>query len=145
MSRNITVGISDELFQRMEQFKDVNWSAVTRDCIEQYIKQRTAKGLEQSISKIKAMRGHDFKTGYDFVIEHSEKIGLVALEEIAYPEPDNHEELLFGELPDETWAKDLFRYDRDRDGNPYNIRYRVSSDFVKGMREAAKELVERSE
>lgn len=145
MTKNITVGIPDDLVQRMEQLKDVNWSAVTRDCIEQYIKQRTAKGLEQSIAKIKAMRGLEFKNGYDLVIEHSEEMGLAALEEIAYPDADNHEELLFGVLPDEKWADDLFRYEIGEDDNPYNIRYRVSSDFVKGMREAAKELVERSE
>ncbi len=38
MTKNITVGVSDELAEQMVLFPEVNWSAVTRDCIMQYIK-----------------------------------------------------------------------------------------------------------
>ena len=43
MTKNITVGVSDELAEQMVLFPEVNWSAVTRDCIMQYIKNRNAK------------------------------------------------------------------------------------------------------
>ncbi len=90
MTKNITVGLSDEIVTRMEQLKDVNWSAVTRDCIEQYIKQRTAGSLEKAIEKVKAKRSNDFKNGYEFIVSNVDNINVNALEEIAFPgEEDN--------------------------------------------------------
>ena len=40
MPRNITVNVSDELAKRMDKFPEVNWSAVTRECIDQYLLKR---------------------------------------------------------------------------------------------------------
>lgn len=149
MPKNINVAVSDELSARMEQMKDVNWSAVTRECIEQYIKQRTSGGLEVAISRIKAMRGGEFKEGYEFVIKNGESLGLAALEEIGHPVEETHTELLF-DLINKDMIDEIFRYDNlppfDITGRSVgNIRYKVSSNFIKGMQEAAKELLEKSE
>lgn len=148
MSRNINVSVSDEFSGRMEELKDVNWSAVTRECIEQYIKQRTAPGLEVLISKIRAERGEEFKNGFEFVIEKGVALGLAALEEIAHPKSALREPLgmLFVRLNRNLVDVDeILSYDENKEaGGVCNIRYKVSSDFVKGMQEAAKELLEKS-
>ena len=38
--KNVTVGISDELAKKMEEFDEVNWSSICRKCIEKYIENR---------------------------------------------------------------------------------------------------------
>ncbi len=37
MSRNITLAISDPIFEKMKQFTEVKWSEVARNAIEQRI------------------------------------------------------------------------------------------------------------
>jgi transcription elongation factor GreA-like protein len=150
--KNINTTISDEIAEKMEKFPDVNWSAVTRNCIEQYIKQRTSEGLEEALSKIEKMKGREFKKGYEFVIQNSEAIGLAALEEIndPYHDPDadedahEHEKLLLDKILSRDIGDIILRYDKhNRYGKHIveNVRYKVSSSFREGMREAAKSLL----
>ena len=35
--KNITVSVDDELFNKMRQRKEINWSAVARACLEAFI------------------------------------------------------------------------------------------------------------
>lgn len=147
MAKNITVGISDELSARMDELTEVNWSAVTRECIEQYIKQRTSGDLEQIIAKIKQKRSIDFKNGYEFVIRNVDHFGLPELEEIAYPDEEKHAKRLF-ELVNRKSSRMLFRkilsYEDEDDKEEPNVYFIVSSEFLKGMQEAAKEILEKS-
>lgn len=151
MTKNITVGIPDELAKRMDELTEVNWSAVTRDCIEQYIKQRKAENLEKIIEKVKQKRGNDFKKGYEFIVTNIERLGLPELEEIVYPDEEKHADRLyeFLSLSRNTATRMLLRqligYTEDEEtGEVSDIHFIVSSDFIEGMREAAKEIYEKS-
>ena len=128
----------------MEQLKDVNWSAVTRDCLEQYIKQRTAGSLEGAIEKIKAKRSNEFKHGYKFIVSNVDHINVNALEEIAFPSKEDHEEKLYDMMRHPIGRK-ILDYTEDEVGDIKNIYYNVSLDYIKGMQEATKELLKRSE
>lgn len=149
MAKNITVGISDELSKRMDELTEVNWSAVTRECIEQYIKQRTAGDLEQIIAKIKQKRSVDFKKGYEFVIKNVDHFGLPELEEIAYPDEEKHAERLLELVRRKSpttrmLIKTILGYEEDEYDEVTDIHFIVSFEFTKGMREAAKEILEKS-
>ncbi len=146
MVKNITVGISDELSKRMDELKDVNWSAVTRECIEQYIKQRTAGYLDQIIGKVKQKRGEEFKKGYEFIIKNINLLGLSELTEIAYPDEEKHPERLyefFRRNPaSRMLGQKLLSYEEDEKG--MYIFFIVSDDFQKGLKEAAEEILNKS-
>ncbi len=147
MTKNITVGIPDELSKRMDELTEVNWSAVTRDCIEQYIKQRTAENLEKIIAKVKQKRSNDFKKGYEFVIKNVDELELPELEEIAHLDANRAERLYYivhsRPVPNEMLINNLFDITRDPVIGTI-IEFIVSSEFLKGMQEAAKEIVEKS-
>lgn len=150
MTKNITVGIPDELAKRMDELSEVNWSAITRDCIEQYIKQRKADNLESIIAKVKEKRGQEFKKGYEFILKNIEGLELPGLEKIASPDQDK-EKYAWGlytlfykaPLPTRTLIDKLVTHTEDQFGN-VDIEFIISSEFLKGMQEAAKELVEKS-
>lgn len=151
MTKNITVGISDELSKRMDELKDVNWSSVTRECIEQYLRQRTAGNLEPIIAKVKQKRGEEFKNGYEFVLKNIDGLGLPKLEKIASQNQDKEKYALrlytfFQKepLPTRMLIKKLLAYTEDKYGDVTDIEFIVSSEFLKGMQEAAKEIIEKS-
>ena len=149
MTKNITVGIPDDLAKRMDELTEVNWSAVTRDCIEQYIKQRTAENLEKIIAKVKQKRSNDFKKGYEFIVTNIERLGLPELEEIVYPDEEKHVERLYEFLLQNRAVRILLRQligftEDEETGEVSDIHFIVSSDFIEGMREAAKEIYEKS-
>jgi hypothetical protein len=147
MAKNITVGISDELSGRMDELTEVNWSAVTRECIEQYIKQRTAGNLEPIITKVKQKRGEEFKTGYEFVIRNIDNLELPELEEIAHLDANRANQLydiLYSrQIPNQMLIEKLFTIKKDFLIGKI-IEFIVSSEFLKGMQEAAKEIIEKS-
>lgn len=147
MAKNITVGISDELSVRMDELTEVNWSAVTRECIEQYIKQRTAGNLEPIIAKVKQKRGEEFKTGYEFVIRNIDDLELPELEEIAHLDANRANQLydiLYSrQIPNQMLIEKLFTIKQDFVIGKI-IEFIVSSEFLKGMQEAAKEIIEKS-
>ena len=147
MTKNITVGISDELSKRMDELTEVNWSAVTRECIEQYIKQRTAGDLEQIIAKVKQKRGEEFKKGYEFIIRNVDNLELPELEEIAHLDA-NRAARLYDILsnrpnPNNMLIEKLFTITKELVIGTI-IEFIVSSEFLKGMQEAAKEIIEKS-
>ncbi len=130
MTRNITVGISDELIERMNTLTDVNWSAVTRDCIEQYIKQRTSEGLEIAISKVRSKRSTVFASGFEFLIKNIDKFDISTLEKIVeWQSADN---------------ADLVALIHELEPGFEALGIKITLDFKNGMRSAARELLERS-
>lgn len=80
--KNINVPISDDLVPRMEELKifcNVNWSEISRECIGQYIKQRTSGFIYE---KIKG-KNKDFKSGFCFLIRSIDDFDLKSIEDIA--------------------------------------------------------------
>lgn len=109
--KNINVSISDDLIPRMEELKrfcKANWSEISKKCIEQYIKQRTAGSVYE---KTKG-KNKDFKSGFCFMIRSIDDSDLKTIEDIA---------------------------------NNIIIDNSKNEEFNIGMREAAKELLSRSE
>lgn len=153
MTRNITVGISDELIERMDTLTDVNWSAVTRNCIENYIKQRSAEGLESAIAVMKEKQSAEFASGYE-VVKHIKRYSLGELEEFSKAfwnekhleklakdgEIDSQEE--YDELSEkykvdyDRMKKIVYSKDPDYEEHPYLL----SNEFIRGMMEAVREL-----
>ncbi len=168
MTRNITVGISDELIERMNTLTDVNWSAVTRNCIENYIKQRSAEGLESAISIVRSMRDKDFANGYEYVLKNSKKFTLGGLQEF-HDGKWNLKKFENREITCQEDAEEEFDYKRyeqiflstnpdlrelgllmnvigeeDEEGDRTVGLITISRDFMKGMMEAANELFQKS-
>ncbi len=107
----------------MDKLNDVNWSAVTRECIEQYIKQRTSGDLDQIIEKVKQKRGEEFKKGYEFIIKNINLLGLPELTEIAYPDEEKHPERLYEffrqNRSSRLFGQKLLSYEEDENGKMY--------------------------
>lgn len=110
---------------------------------EQREKEKKSSGLESAISKAKQMRNADFEKGFNFIVENLEQLGLAALEELAYPDGEFHEIILFDSIPTLEMAEEILGY-REIDNQFMNIHYIVSNNFIQGLNAAAKELLERT-
>lgn len=80
--KNINVPISDDLIPRMKELKrfcNANWSAISRERIEQYMKQRMANSI---FEKIKG-KDKDFKSGFYSLIRSIDDFDLKTIEDIA--------------------------------------------------------------
>jgi hypothetical protein len=99
--------------------------------------------IESAISKLKEIRKNEFNNGYNFIIENVEYLGLAALEEIAYPDKEFHEDILFDSIPKFELAEEILGY-REIDNQFMNIHYICSDNFIQGMNAAARELLEKS-
>ena len=164
MTRNITVGISDELIERMDTLNEVNWSAVTRNCIENYIKQRSAEGLESAISKVRSMREKDFTNGYSYIVKNNHKFTSGGLQEF-HDGKWSLKKFENREITCQEEAEEEFDYDRfekiflstrpDLRSLGFLVDVQVSEDeteslvtisrdFIRGMMEAANELFQKS-
>ncbi|NPE28189.1 hypothetical protein HNV12_09505 [Methanococcoides sp. SA1] len=134
MVKNITVGISDELSNRMDEFKEVNWSAITRVCIEQYIIQRSSNQFETAIAEVQSKKSLEFKKGFNFFLNNIKRIDLSDLEYIADFEPTDPYE-----------QDDLLTHliEIAREINP-TLEGPINTQFLYGMRSSAKEVLKRS-
>ena len=65
--------------EELKRFCKVNWSAIVKNCIEQYIKQRTAGSIYK---KIKG-ETKDFKSGFYFLMRSIDDFDLKTIEDIA--------------------------------------------------------------
>lgn len=97
--------------------------------------------LKSAIPKVKELRIKEYKSGFDFILKNVDKIGLGALEIIAYT---NDEEILFDHLPNLEIAGKILGYDKI-DNEFVNIHYIASENFIQGMEEASKMVLEKSE
>lgn len=80
--KNINIPVSDDLIPRMEELKrfcNVNWSAIARDGIEQYIKQRNTDSVYIKIKR----KTKDFRSGFFFIIKSIDDFDLKTIEDIA--------------------------------------------------------------
>jgi len=137
MVKNITVGISDELSAKMDEFKEVNWSAITRICIENYIKQRSSNKFEAAIASIQSKKSLEFKKGFDFFIDRIEIIDFNDLEYIATFEPTDPDER-------EIFLNYLSEFANEIESLMEDRGIKINSQFLSGMCSAAKEIIKRS-
>jgi len=99
---------------------------------------------ESAISRLKEMRKKEFNEGYNFIVENVEYFGLAALEEIAYPDAENHKENLFDRISEFEIVDEIFGY-REENYEYFNIHFIVPLDYIKGMNAAAKEMLAKSQ
>jgi len=140
MSRNITVTVPDELSEKMNNMIDVNWSGVTREAIEKYIKGRDLPIVAYAIEKVKEKKDADFREGYDFIIDNIDEISIPVLQEICTASRNNHEHKLMM-LLDEDISEQILDI-KDNDEGVADVYYTVSVNFILGMSVAAEQLLE---
>ncbi|MBP2030317.1 hypothetical protein J2755_001251 [Methanohalophilus levihalophilus] len=134
MVKNITVGISDELSSRMDEFKEVNWSAITRICIEKYMNQRSSDQFEKAISEVQSKKDIEFKNGFNFLLYNIKKVSLDDLEFVANFEVTD---------PDE---QDTLHRNLTKIANEIypGIDEPINTSFLYGMQSSAKEVLKRA-
>ncbi|WP_135604816.1 hypothetical protein [Methanococcoides sp. NM1] len=134
MVKNITVGISDELSNKMEEFKEVNWSAITRLCIERYISQRSSDKFEKALAEVQFKKDIEFKQGFDFLLANIKKVNFDKLEYVANFDPTDPYE-----------QDNLLTHLREivSDINPSSVDP-INTQFLYGMQSSVKEILKRS-
>lgn len=63
MTKNITLSISDDISKDMEEMSEVNWSAVARKCIKQYIQIRKNPDISSLLEELQRQKGEDYAKG----------------------------------------------------------------------------------
>lgn len=63
MPKNVTISLPDELGDAMAKLPEVNWSAVARDAIENYVKMREKPDLAEVVQQLAKQRGSDYARG----------------------------------------------------------------------------------
>ena len=59
-----------EIVKKMDQFKDVNWSKIARDAIENYISDRTQSSIPQDLlERLQIEMNTEYSNGRQFAIE----------------------------------------------------------------------------
>lgn len=137
MVKNITIGISDELAKKMEEFNEVNWSAVARACIEKYITQRHSDYFEKAIAEVQSKKDIEFKKGFDFFLHRIERIDFNDLEYIADFKPTD---------PDDIECFDAYLIRLANEIEPFldELKIKINSQFLYGMQSSAREIIKRS-
>lgn len=69
MPKNITLSIPDELGVLMDSLSEVSWSAVARDSIENYIRNRNSPEIAGIVSKIQEGRSKEYQIGFSKMVE----------------------------------------------------------------------------
>jgi hypothetical protein len=64
MPKNITLAVPDELAMLMEDFKEVNWSAVARDAIEAYVRRRSQPNVAPLLERLAKEREGIYAEGW---------------------------------------------------------------------------------
>jgi predicted transcriptional regulator len=63
MPKNVTISLPDELGDAMAKLPEVNWSAVARDAIENYVTMREKPDLAEVVQQLVKQRGAEFAEG----------------------------------------------------------------------------------
>jgi hypothetical protein len=61
--KNVTIALPDELAAAMTKLPEVNWSAVARDSIENYVKLREKPDLAEVVQLLVKQRGSEYARG----------------------------------------------------------------------------------
>lgn len=137
MVKNITVGISEELSAKMDEFKEVNWSAITRICIENYINKRSSNKIEAAVAAIQSKKSVEFKKGFDFFIERIEFMDYSDIEYIVdYEITDPYDQ--------ESFYMFLRNLANEVEPLMEERGIKINSQFLIGMHSAAEEVLKRA-
>ncbi len=82
MAKNLTISFPDELYEKMSKFNDVNWSAVARNAIEDYLERRTEPDLEPILEKLTKEKGDEYSKGVKKATEIYKKENYAKLDEL---------------------------------------------------------------
>lgn len=63
MSKNITISIPSKLAKRLEEFPEVNWSQVARNCIQNYLIQRQNPDISGLLNDLIEQKGREHVEG----------------------------------------------------------------------------------
>jgi hypothetical protein len=144
MAKNLTLSIPDELAEKIAGFPEVNWSAVARRCIEQYVEARLMPDMSKLLEKLQEERGQEYVRGRKFAATIAEELGYRSLNEVVreyWKEREKQEEFEESggpppgenyETPNESMEKVLSKKYSDVEG--------ASEAFLQGVREALIEI-----
>ena len=82
MPKNVTISLPDGLADAMAKLQEVNWSAVARDAIENYVKMREKPDLAEVVQQLVKQRGSDFARGVQTAQTLAKKKGNAWLDAI---------------------------------------------------------------
>lgn len=63
MPKNITLSLPDEMASEMEAMPEINWSAVAKTCIRQYIELRKHPDASSLLEKLQQQKGQEYVNG----------------------------------------------------------------------------------
>ena len=69
MPKNITLSIPDDLSAQMDALAEVNWSAVARQSIEDYVNRRKDPEMGPLIEKLKKEKDSEYRDGIAKIVE----------------------------------------------------------------------------
>jgi len=69
-AKNLTLYISADLAEKMEELTEVNWSKIARAAIETYIKDRLETSIpSEALSRLRMEKGEEFANGKRYAVE----------------------------------------------------------------------------
>lgn len=83
MGKNISIYISDELAEKMENLAEVNWSEVARKGIEDYVEARTHVNIAPILLRLKREKTELYNRGYEYGMDIAKEIEFLRLERFA--------------------------------------------------------------
>lgn len=69
MGKNITIYLKDDQLKEMDKLREVNWSEVCRNAIEEYVKLRSDPTLEPYLRKLSKQAGEEYSKGVEFAVK----------------------------------------------------------------------------
>lgn len=82
MPKNITLSLPDDLAAQMDKIPEVNWSAVAKACIKQYIEVRKSPDLSTLVEKLQKQKGEEYVNGRKKADALAETLGYRGLSAI---------------------------------------------------------------
>jgi hypothetical protein len=88
MGKNVTIYLPDDIFERMSQFPEVNWSEICRRAVVDYIEARSHVDVAAILEKLKRGKTAEYKSGQMFALEIASKINYKELTSMIERESD---------------------------------------------------------
>jgi hypothetical protein len=96
MPKNITIAIPDELAEKVNQYPEVNWSQVARNCIETYIRRRQSPDTTELMDQLDSEKTEEYRKGREYASTYAKKLGyrkLSSLVRLYYQERKQMDDL----------------------------------------------------
>lgn len=145
MAKNITLSLPDDLADQMEKIPEVNWSAVAKGCIKQYIEVRNSPDLSAIVERLQKQKGEEYVNGRKRADEIANEIGYKGLNVLwkkywKKREPIDEIEATGG--PPEPWVSIPSEEDTMQEvlSESNLIKTDASDEFLKGLKERLSEI-----